>query len=1094
MKIHALLVMITLFIADCSDIKRENQDPVMPEMLSKGFINPPDSVKPWVYWYWISDNNSKEGITKDLEAMASVGIGEAFIGNIGNEGMSYGKIVSLSEEWWQLMEHAVREGKRLGVNIGFFNCPGWSQSGGPWVKPSESMRYMISSELEIEGGRKIVQKLLRPKEIFQDVKVLAFPVPENDDLTIASLKPAITTIPELENPEWLTDGDTGTVCLFTKAGNSENILIDLVTRNSFTARSLILNPARIPFAADIDLQIVEDGIPHTIKKFRYDRSNPRVNVGPIPYGALTIAIPEVTAKNFRIIMSNFNLSNYLTSAPNKASNAGLAEITLSAAPRLEQYIEKQLGKMCQTPFPLWNEYQWDPQMETGTRTMKINPDEVTDLSANLSDGDILTWDAPAGKWLIMRIGATPAGTRNAAAALNAMGWEVDKMNLEHLKKHFDAYVGELLNRIPAEDRTALKHIVLDSYEQGSENWTDGLAEDFKSQYGYDPVPWLPVLSGRIVGSADQSNRFLWDLRRIIADRVAYDYVGGFRDLCQENGLRIWLENYGHWGFPSEFLMYGGQSHDIAGEFWNEGELGNIECRAASSAAHIYGKRSVSAESYTSAGLAYQRYPAMLKKRGDWSYTEGINQVILHLYIHQPYEEKTPGINAWFGTEFNRKNTWFKQSKNWIDYQRRCMFMLQRGLVVNDVCYFIGEDVPKMTGTRIPELPKGYSFDYINAEVIKNRLTVKDGNLTLPDGMSYKLMVLPPLETMRPELLQKIKQLVDQGAAVLGPPPDHSPSLQNFPSADDEVKALSAELWGEANDKILKSAKSGKGMIYNVNDLQPVLNQIGLIPDVSVPEDIPLLWIHRRLGDIEIYFITNQSGNPVNFEATFRVTGRKPEFWDPTSGMIRDLHAFIKKDKTTVVPLKLDAFESAFIVFRKRGNSLSDRIEANFPEPKTLVNITAPWEVSFDKAMGGPESPVIMTDLDDWSENNDERIKYYSGTAIYKNTFVIDEIPRKETLYLNLGNVNVMAEVKINGQIAGGVWTPPWKNDITNLVKPGENSIEIDVVNNWLNRLIGDSKLPEKERSTWINVNQIRPDDPLQPSGLMGPVSVVTVRY
>jgi hypothetical protein len=1093
MKMYALSIMITLLIVDCNDIYKENQDPVTQDELEKGFINPPDSVKPWVYWYWISDNNSKEGITKDLEAMARVGIGEALIGNIGYEEMPYGKIPILSEEWWQLIVHAVSEGKRLGVNIGFFNCPGWSQSGGPWIKYDESMRYLVSSETEVEGGRRIVQELLVPKDIFQDVKVLAFPVPENDDLTIASLKPEITTFPELEHPERLADGDTGTVCMFTRAGNSENIIIDVATKNLFTARSLVLHPARIPFAADIDLQIEENGIFYCVKKFRFDRSNPRVNVGPMPYGALSIALPEVTARNFRIIMSNFNLSNYLASVPNKASNAGLAEVTLSAAPRLEQYIEKQLGKMCQTPFPLWNEYQWEPQPETGAAAMKINPVEVIDLSTNLS-GNTLTWDAPAGKWLVMRLGATPTGTRNAAAAPHAMGWEVDKMNHEHLKKHFDAYVGELLKRIPAENRTVLKHVVLDSYEQGSENWTDGLTEDFRSKFGYDPVPWLPVLSGRIVGSADQSNRFLWDLRRIIADRVAYDYVGGFRDLCQEKGLRIWLENYGHWGFPSEFLMYGGQSHDIAGEFWNEGELGNIECRAASSAAHIYGKRSVSAESFTSAGLAYQRYPAMLKKRGDWSFTEGINQVILHLYIHQPYEDKTPGINAWFGTEFNRKNTWFDQAKNWVDYQRRCMFMVQRGLPVNDICYFIGEDVPKMTGTRIPELPKGYSFDYINAEVIMNRLSVKDGRLVLPDGMSYKLLVLPPLETMRPELLKKIRQLVNQGAFVIGPQPDHSPSLQNFPSADREVKSLSAELWGDPGDKSGKMVKYGKGMILNVSNMQTALNQIGLQPDVSVPENIPLLWIHRRLNDVEIYFITNQSNNKIIFKAKFRVKGKKPELWDPTSGMQRDLPTFSQINELTDIPLELNAFGSAFIVFKKGGDASSGNIESNFPEPKVLVTISAPWTVNYDSAWGGPGRPVKIDILEDWSKSKDERIKYYSGTATYKNTFVLDEIPLKEKLYLNLGDVKVMAEVKINGERAGGVWTPPWQTDITNLVRPGENTIEVDVVNNWANRLIGDSKLPQKFRKTWINVNQIKPEDPLQPSGLIGPVSVISVRY
>ena len=1089
-----LLITITLLMVNCCISKSENQDPVTPDKLAEGFMNPPDSVKPWVYWYWISDNNTREGITKDLEAMASVGIGEALIGNIGYEEMSYGKVSILSEEWWQLIEHAIREGERTGVNIGIFNCPGWSQSGGPWVKSNEAMRYLTNSELEVEGGRRIVQKLTQPKEFFQDVKVIAYPVPEDDNLTIASLKPGISTRPFLDNSKWLADGDTGTVCLFTRAGNSKKIIIDLETKDLFTARSLLLHPAKIPFAADIDLQIAENGTYHSIKKFRYDRSNSRVNVGPIPFGPVAVAIPEVTAKNFRVVMSNFSLSNYLTSLPDNASDAGVAEITLSAAPRLEQYIEKQLGKMCQTPFPLWNEYQWKPQAETGNRAMKIDPAKVIDLSANLSADDTLTWDAPAGKWLVMRIGATPTGTQNSAAAPHAMGWEVDKMNREHLKKHFDAYIGELLKRMPAEDRTALKHVVLDSYEQGSENWTDDLIEEFTRKYGYDPTSWLPVLSGRIVASADQSNRFLWDLRRLIADRIAYDYVGGFRDLCQENGLRIWLENYGHWGFPSEFLMYGGQSHDIAGEFWNEGELGNIECRASSSAAHIYGKRCVSAESYTSAGLAYQRYPAILKKRGDWSYTEGINHVILHLYIHQPYEEKTPGINAWFGTEFNRKNTWFSKSRNWIDYQRRCMFMLQRGLAVNDVCYFIGEDAPKMTGTRIPELPKGYSFDYINAEVIMNRVTVKDGNLILPDGMNYKLMVLPPLETMRPELLRKIRQLVAQGATVLGPSPNCSPSLQNFPSADEEVKSLSAELWGNVDGKSVKSAKFGKGMIVNDPDLQAVLNQIGVLPDVSVPENIPVLWIHRRLKDMEIYFITNQSGSPINFEATFRVTGKQPELWDALNGMIRDLPAFNQNDGKTTVPLQLDAFGSAFVVFRKTGKALTDKMEANFPEPETLVNISTPWEVSFDRAMRGPENPVTMTTLEDWSKNTDKRIKYYSGTAIYKNTFVLNEIPSTETLYMCLGNVSVMAEVKINGQRAGGVWTVPWQVNITNLVKPGENVVEIEVVNNWINRLIGDSRLHEKDRKTWINVNQIKPDDPLQPSGLMGPVSIVSVEY
>ena len=893
-------ILFVLSSTSCKDQQTGINDPVTGEQLEDFFKTPPDSVKPWVYWYWISDNSSKEGITKDLEAMAEVGIGEALIGNIGNEGMPYGKVSILSEEWWKHIEHAIREGKRVGVNIGLFNCPGWSQSGGPWIKDTESMRYIVFSEVEVEGNKEILMKLDKPTSIFQDIRTIAFPVPENDNANISCMNPEISLSPALDHPERLFDGDTASVCLFTRAGNSKTITIDINTASQFCARSLILYSPGIPFAADVELQIRDGNDYKIIRRFRFDRSNPAVNVGPIRFGPVAVAFPETIANSFRIIMSNFVLSNYLTNRPNLASDAGLAEIELSSAPRLESYIEKQLGKMCQTPFPLWDKYQWEKQDESGTEMMKINPENVIDLTSNLKADGSLIWEAPPGKWLIMRIGVSPTGALNAVSPPHATGWEVDKMNRQHLENHFNSYIGKLLARMPAEDRSSLQHVVLDSYEQGSQNWTDGLSDDFKEYYGYDPTPWLPVLSGRIVSSADQSDRFLWDLRRLIADRIAHEYVGGFRDLCQKNGLRLWLENYGHWGFPSEFLMYGGQSHDVAGEFWNEGDLGNIECRAASSAAHTYGKRKVSAESFTSAGKEFQRYPAMLKSRGDWSYTEGINNVIIHLYIHQPFEHLSPGINAWFGTEFNRKNTWFKQSEKWIDYQRRCMFMLQRGLPVNDVCYFIGEDAPAMTGVRNPEIPEGYSFDYINAEVILKRLTVKDGTLVLPDGMNYKIMVLPPLTTMRPELLLKIRQLVAGGAIITGQPPAGSPSLTNFPTADDDVRAMAEELWDTANDLKKLPVSYGKGKVFNETDLGKVMEQIGLQPDVAFDTEIPVLWIHRKMNNADIYFLTNQSGDPLTFEATFRVSGKIPELWDAIDGSIRNLsliHIPSPRDRT-----------------------------------------------------------------------------------------------------------------------------------------------------------------------------------------------------
>jgi hypothetical protein len=653
--LKTMFIMMT--VAGCvgSGVEEEH---ISREALVQGFAQPPDSVKPWVYWYWISDNISKQGITQDLEAMARVGIGEAFIGNIGLDDIPSGNVPVLSEEWWQLVEHAIREGKRVGVDIGMFNCPGWSQSGGPWVKPGEAMRYLVSNEVTIQGGKTIVQRLDRPGDSFQDVRVLAFPVSGSEPVPFAALHPRITTVPSVKNASVIADGDTQSVCLFRIP--AEGLTIDLQTDQAYTARSLAIRPAVKPFAATMELQVSENGAFRPIKSFLFDRGNASVSVGPVPFGEVAVTFPEVTSKRFRLVVKNADLPPGAQS-----TEGGIAEIVLSPKPMLERYVEKQLGKMHPTPFPLWKEYQWPHQEGSDVKGMAIDPGTVLDVSTHLAADGTLTWDAPAGTWIIMRIGVMPTGTQNSPAAPHGRGPEVDKMNRIHLRKHFDAFMGELLRRMPAEDRTALKHVVLDSYEQGSENWTEGFAEDFQKRYGYDPVRWLPTLSGRIVGTADESDRFLWDLRRMIADRVAYDYVGGLRDLSQEKGLRVWLENYGHWGFPSEFLMYGGQSHDLGGEFWAEGELGNIECRAASSAAHTYGKRRVSAESYTAAGLSFRRYPAMLKQRGDWSYTEGINHVVLHVYIHQPYEEKTPGINAWFGIEFNRKNTWFEQSRKWI---------------------------------------------------------------------------------------------------------------------------------------------------------------------------------------------------------------------------------------------------------------------------------------------------------------------------------------------------------------------------------------------------------------------------------------------
>ena len=1051
-------------------------------MIERGFQTPPDSIQTSVYWYWISDNISKEGVVKDLEAMKRAGINRAFIGNIGLDDIPYGKVKMFSNEWWDILHTALKTATELNIEIGIFNSPGWSQSGGPWVGADAAMRYLTASELRVKGPQKLTQKLEKPIDIFQDVKVIAYPAPNDDQLILSSKNGTITSTPRVPGLEKVTDGDNKTGITFP--GVNEFVL-DLESKEPFTARSLSIRSTDHPMLAEAVLQVKETGDGYrTLTEFQINRSNPALNVGFEPYAPVVVSFPATTGSDFRLIIKNAN------------PKSGLAEVVLAASPRVERYSEKTLAKMHPTPLPYWKEYQWEQQPESNDQSTVIDRSKVIDITKHLSADGTLTWDVPEGEWVIMRTGMTPTGTKNAPASPEATGYEVDKMSKEHVAMHFDGYMGEILKRIPEADRKCFKVVVQDSYETGGQNFTDDFLSQFKQRYGYDPTPYLPVYQGKVVGSEEESDRFLWDMRRLVADKVAYDYVGGLRDVSHKHGLHTWLENYGHWGFPSEFLMYGGQSDEIGGEFWSEGDLGNIENRAATSCGHIYGKNKISAESNTCAGNPFACYPGIIKQRGDRFFAEGINNTLLHVYITQPYEDKNPGVNAWFGNEFNRKNTWFSQMDVYTQYLKRTNYMLQQGLNVADVAYFIGEDAPKMTGITDPALPIGYQFDYMNAEVIEKFMTVKDGLITLPHGTQYRILVLPKLETMRPELLAKIKQLVKDGAVVLGPFPKRSPSLQNQPEADQQVQAMAAELWGDVDGVNVKWQKFGKGIIMNGMSMNEAFALINCVPDCRLPEDNTIHYGHRTLRNGEIYFLTNQTGETKTVTPEFRVKGMQPELWEATTGYVRNLPAYEQKENTTAVPLKLAPNESVFVVFRNQsGKALADGIEANYPEPVLLADLKGSWTVSFNSSdlKRGPKEPVIFETLQDWTASKNDSIKYYSGTAIYKSNFKLEKIPEDEKALIDLGSFTAMAKVTINGTYAGGLWTAPYQLDISKLVKAGENEVKIEVVNTWVNRLIGDSKLQEKDRPTWCPVNPYNANSSLQPSGLFGPVVIQGIR-
>ncbi|MCQ6957767.1 glycosyl hydrolase [Mucilaginibacter aquariorum] len=1073
-----LLSSILLFAACITKKHLSVKTPDPLATMETGFATVPDSIQTSIYWYWISDNISKEGVIRDLESMKRVGINRAFIGNIWQDNVPAGKVKIFTNEWWDILHAALKKATELNIEIGIFNSPGWSQSGGPWVKPEQSMRYLASSKLTVKGPLKLNRKLSKPEGEFQDVKLIAYPVDADFTKDLRDYKPVVSVTPAIKGITKIIDHNDTTGVVF---GSDTSYAIDLTVQKPYTVRSLLITPNRNTMYFSGDVQVKKDGIYTTVKHFTVDRSNSELNVGFKPYGPAVISIPAVSSNSFRILFNKFS------------SNSGIAEVKLSATPMVENYIEKTLAKMWQTPFPYWDAYQWAAQPVVDNNDLVIDPSKVIDISGYMNADGELNWNVPAGNWVIERTGMSPTKVHNGPASVEGTGLEADKMSKEHIKAHFNAYLGEIIRRIPAEDRKTWRVTVEDSYETGGQNWTDGFVQKFANHYGYDPTPFIPVLQGSVVGSEEMSDRFLWDLRRFIADNVAYEYVAGLREISHQHGLTTWLENYGHWGFPGEFLQYGGQSDEIGGEFWSEGSLGDIENRAASSAAHIYGKTKVSAESFTCAGGPYSRYPALMKQRADRFFTEGINNTLMHVYISQPYEDKAPGLNAFFGNEFNRLNTWFYDMDIFLKYIKRCNMMLQQGKYVADVAYFISEDAPKMTGVQDPKLPFGYSFDYINGEVIKTRLTVKNGKLVLPDGMSYSILVLPQLKTIRPELLLKIKELVMQGAIILGPRPVTSPSLQNYPAADKQVAVLADELWGKIDGENIKTNAVGKGMVMSGMNMQEALDLIKIKPDLKITQSDSILFIHRDLNEGSIYFISNQKTKMVKIEPEFRIAGKVPELWDPVSGSRRSLNAYSQIDGKTIVPLELAPMESAFIVFRKKADPQTKSTPpTNFPAPLKALLINTPWSVQFDNRLRGPVAPVVFKTLTDWSVNLNDSIRFYSGPALYHNTFQWKKTKKGEQVFLNLGMVNVIAKVKINGVDLGGVWTAPYKIDVTSVLKKGKNLIEIKVVNTWVNRLIGDSGLPVAERKTWTIYNSYNTKSKLQASGLLGPVSLETV--
>jgi hypothetical protein len=776
----------------------------------------------------------------------------------------------------------------------------------------------------------------------------------------------------------------------------------------------------------------------------------------------------------------------------------------------------------------------------------IAPDKIIDLTKNLKPDGTLEWNVPAGDWTVVRMGRrnNGAGTRPAPKA--AEGCESDKFDAKAIDFHLSKFVGVLLEKIgPRAKKHGLTNLHMDSWESGAQNWTASFLDEFKKRRGYDAKPFLLTYTGRAVEGLEKSERFLWDVRLTAQDLVLENHAQRVKQYAHKHGFELSIEPYDM--NPAADLDLGAVADIPMGEFWktNHAELrerrdGLLEepdtaysIFEAASIAHVMGKPVVAAESFTANG-ALDAYPWSLKNLGDWAFSAGINRIFFHTYAHQPLgPDYKPGFTLGpYGVHWHRNQTWWPMVGAFHRYLARCSEMLQQGVTVSDVLYLTPEGAPHifvapptaLEGAVFNPDKKGYGFDGCSPRILIERAEVKDGLIAFPGGTSYRVMVLPQVQTMTPALLAKIRNLVKAGATVVGNPPLKSPSLSGYPACDTEVQTLAKDLWGSLEAPAGPTKRSyGKGAIHwggplspaNPSPLYPDYDQTaGILRSMGVVEDFtatgPVRYGHRRTADRDIYFVSNKAGNPIKADCRFRVAAGNPELWNPVTSERRALPQFERKDGTTIIPMEFDAFQSFFVIFGGKGQVPASTDVKNFPELKPMQEISGAWDVAFDPKWGGPEKITFDT-LQDWSKRPESGIKYYSGIATYRKTFQVSGLPSPVSkILLDLGTVCDMARVKLNGKDLGVVWCAPWQVEVGDALKVGENQLEIEVANRWPNRMIGDKQPADANarevqappgflggkkiktgRYTYSTHNPYKPKSPLLPSGLLGPVMIST---
>ncbi len=1089
------------------------------DALQRGFQTPPDSAKPRVWWHWMNGNITKEGIRLDLEWMQRAGIGgfQNFDAALGTPQIVPKRLVYMTPDWKSAFRYTAELADRLGLEMAIAGSPGWSESGGPWVPPSQAMKKFVWSETQVRGGQRFTGALPKPASTtgpFQNIKggsliaqltgqttppvpeyygdsaVVAYRLPDSDRL-MQELQPKITSSGGDFNVATLTGGDLSESSDLPIARPGEKAWIQFEfaqpqTIHAFTLviRNVRRNPFGPPAESGQELEASDDG-----QQFR--------PVAAVPGGgavANTMAFPEVTAKFFRVTFKTmpatplFDIDIPGFKPPPPPTTYQVAELVLHTGARVNRFEEKAGFAPLPELYSLAT-----PHIAAQDAIVKA---EVIDLTSKMRADGALDWTPPPGRWMVLRMGYSLLGITNHPASPEATGPEVDKLNRKYVKAYLDNYLGQYKDTVgPLMGKRGIQFMITDSWEAGTQNWTDDMIVEFNKRRGYSMLPWIPVLTGRVVESAEASERFLWDFRKTIGDLTTENHYDQITASLRERGMGRYSESHESGrAFIGDGMEVKRSAAIPMSAMWTPrpGERGesygyNADIRESASVAHIYGQNIAAAESLTAIGSAWAWSPETLKPTADKELANGLNRFVIHTSVHQPVSDKVPGLGLGpFGQWFTRHETWAESARPWTTYLARSSYMLQQGKFVADVLYFYGEDsnITALFGDKAPAVPAGYNFDYVNADGLMHQLSVEAGRIVTPTGMSYRVLALDANSRhMSLPVLRKIRDLVSAGAGVTGPKPIDTPSLSDDAS---EFHAIADQLWSAAAG----GRSYGKGKVFGINTLSETLALMQVGPDFEYTKpknDTNLLFVHRKLLDGEVYWVDNRNHRVEKLEASFRVQGKAPELWHPETGKVEP-SSYGANGERTMVPLHLDPDEAAFVVFRKaasaQSRTLAQRVES------TLASVDGPWDVSFQPDRGAP-AHITLAKLGSWADHNDAGVKYFSGTGTYSRSIEAqaDWFRQGATLWLDLGQVKNLAEVSVNGKPLGIVWKTPFRVDMTGVLRPGANTLQVKVTNLWVNRLIGDAQ-PGAKKYTYTTQPFYRANSPLLPSGLLGPVQIL----